>query len=250
MSRFSRKKNAPKGAPAWMVTYSDIVTLCLTFFVLLYSFSSIDTHKWTKVQLSLQDALLGDTGAGDNLLEGANGLQGDAEIEEKYKEFIQYSNEMKKLEDVKQQLESYLQGQSMSDNISVNMEERGLVLRFQDSVLFKKGKADILQESNIILKNVSNIFKKIDNPIRVEGHTDDLPIHTAKYPSNWELSTSRATNVLRYIMEQGISGDRLSAVGYSKYHPIVENNNEKNRRKNRRVDIVIIRESLQSKEPK
>lgn len=240
MRRSRRSDEYPKGAPAWMTTYGDIVTLCLTFFVLLYSFSNIDTMKWNRVQISIQSAL-GQVGAGDNLLDGSDG---------QLQEFIQYTQEMQKLENIKSQLETYLQEQNLSDNISVNMEERGLVLRFQDSVLFNKGKAELLGKSFNVLKNSAEIFQEIDNPIRVEGHTDDLPINTAKYPSNWELSTARATNVLRYLIEQGIQGDRLSAVGYSKYHPLYENNSEENRRKNRRVDIVIIRESLRVNEPK
>ena len=85
--------------------------------------------------------------------------------------------------------------------------------------------------------------------MRIEGHTDDLPIHTERFPSNWELSTTRATNVLKFLISQGLAGEKLSAVGYGEFRPIVVNDSEENRKKNRRVDIVLLRESLIIGEP-
>jgi chemotaxis protein MotB len=130
------------------------------------------------------------------------------------------------------------------------MDERGLVLRFQDSVLFEKSKADILSQTLGALKEIAKILKTTDNPIRIEGHTDDLPINTVKYPSNWELSTTRATNVLRFLIQEGLPGNRLSAVGYGEFRPLVPNDSEENRKKNRRVDLVLIRKDLIVNEPK
>lgn len=265
----------------WLITYGDLVTLCLTFFVLLYSFSTLDNQKWQNVMTSLQGSL-GVLDGGPSVNEGfsgngtgfdgnsntngssgqnaaANGQatgqdsdasgQGEVKVE-RVDEFLKYQEEMKKLEGIKGDLNTYLQAKGLSTSITVDVEERGLVLRFQDSVLFERGKADIISQSNVILKEISNILKETDNGIRIEGHTDNLPIHTERFPSNWELSTSRATNVLRFLIQQGMPGEKLSAVGYGEYHPLIPNTDEESRRKNRRVDIVILRESMQKNEPR
>lgn len=246
-----------KGQPDWLVTYGDMVTLCLTFFVLLYSFSTLDATKWKTVVYSLQGAL-GPLDGGDGILEGLpltagdNGESHESERidQDSLKEFLKYQEEMKELAQLQSVLNEYLSGKGLDNDIAVEIEQRGLVLRFQDSVLFDKSKAELLPQAIEVMREIAKILKNTDNPIRVEGHTDDLPINTVKFPSNWELSTTRATNVLRFLINEGLPGDRLSAVGYGEYHPIVKNDDEDSRRKNRRVDILLIRESLRVNEPR
>lgn len=257
-----KKKDAHKiDTNSWLATYGDMITLCLTFFVLLYSFSSLDTMKWQSLVISMKGAL-GVMDGGANVFEGPlnpelNPQQGDkgnqAATNQKIddvEEYLKYQEETKRLEEIKNVLSEYLLEEGLEANVTLNIEERGLVIRFQDSVLFEKGKADLLFQAVKVLDRLYGIFMDMDNYIRIEGHTDNLPIHTIRFPSNWELSTSRATNVLRYLFEKGLPGERLSAVGYGEYHPIAPNNDEDNRRRNRRVDIVIIRESEQKNEPR
>jgi len=278
--RRRKKDNSPEVSHAndWLVTYSDLMTLCLTFFVLLYSFSTLDNRKWMNVITSIQGSLGVLDGAGPSINEGfpgnGTGFNGSSSTNssagqagsaagqagtsagqaagqvERVDEFLKYQQEMKKLEGLQGRLGDYLQDKGLSNSISVDVEERGLVLRFQDSILFEKGKGDLLPQSTIILREIAGILDSTENGIRIEGHTDNLPIHTERYPSNWELSTSRATNVLRFLIQEGLAADKLSAVGYGEYHPLVQNTNEENRRKNRRVDIVILRDSLQKNEPR
>lgn len=256
MQNKRKQDEVKKGQPDWLMTYSDMVTLCLAFFVLLYSFSTLDVTKWKTVVFSLQGAL-GPIDGGSGILDGSPQIEGenndkneDNINQESVKEFLKYQEETKELEKLQSELKEYLSTIGMDANIAVEMEERGLVLRFQDSVLFEKSKADLLPQSINIMREISGILENTSNPIRIEGHTDDLPINTVKFPSNWELSTSRATNVLRFLINEGLSGDRLSAVGYGEYHPLIKNENEESRKKNRRVDIVLIRESLRANEPK
>lgn len=257
MRRRNKSNNKSSGLPGWYATYSDMVTLLLTFFVLLFSFSTIDAAKWKAVVTSVQGAL-GMLDGGTSLIEVplSNSLdEGVSEGErdklnevEKIDEFLKYQEETKKLEDVQGKLKDYLASKGLDSVVFTSIEERGLVLRFTDSVLFEKGRAELLKGSNEILKGVAEIIKQLDNPLRIEGHTDNLAIHTVKFPSNWELSTTRATTVLQYFIKMNIDPKRLSAVGYGEFHPIAENDSEENRRKNRRVDIVIIRQSQQYKE--
>lgn len=235
----------------WLLTYSDMVTLCLAFFVLLYSFSTLDTMKWKSVLSSLQGAL--------GVMDGSKipATQPDENIydakvpdDSSMDEYLKYQEERKKLEEIRDRLNEYLAAQGLNENITTSIEERGVVIRLQDSVLFPKGSADLYPQSAVALAGMCSIFREIKNPIKIEGHTDTLPIHTTRFPSNWELSTSRATNVLRYLIKESVPGERLSAVGYGEFHPVAPNDCEENRRKNRRVDIVLIRESLIINEPK
>jgi chemotaxis protein MotB len=235
----------------WLLTYSDMVTLCLTFFVLLYSFSSIDTVKWKSLINSLQGAL-GVMSGSDIPTTTADENQFDMKkIDQmKVEQYLMYEEETKRMEEIQARLNEYLSSNDLDENISTSMEERGVIIRFQDSVLFPKSSADLYQESTVILSGLSSIFKELGNPIRIEGHTDNLPINTERFPSNWELSTTRATNVLRFLIKQGVPGGQLSAVGYGEFRPIIANDCEENRKKNRRVDIVLLRESLVFGEPK
>jgi chemotaxis protein MotB len=253
MSRYTRRtEEESENTHHWLLTYSDVVTLCLTFFVLLYSFSTLDAYKWKSLISSLRGALGvldgGNIPLDDSVFGNAN-LVEEKEIVTQEENFKKYQKEMRKLQKIQQDLMNFISSHDLESRISTSIEERGLVIRFQDSVLFSKGSADLYPESRTILLGLAEILKEINSPIRIEGHTDDLPINTPRYPSNWELSTARAVNVLRYLIEQGISEKLLSAVGYGEFHPLVPNTDEENRSKNRRVDLVIIRESLLVNEP-
>ncbi len=121
------------------------------------------------------------------------------------------------------------------------MTQRGLVIRFTGQLLFNLGEADIREEGEDVLLRVADIIREVPNDVLVEGHTDNLPINTPEFPSNWELSTARATRVIRYFIEnEDIDPDRLSASGYSEYQPLRPNDTPENRAENRRVEIVLL----------
>jgi chemotaxis protein MotB len=253
MNNRRRRNQEPEAdkSDLWLLTYSDMVTLCLTFFVLLYSFSTIDTVKWKSLVISLQGALgvmpgseLPTTTAEENEF---NTLKID---EIKIEQYLMYEEEIKRMEEIQAKFDEFLSANNLEEDIATSMEERGVVIRFQDSVLFPKSSADLYQKATVILAGFSSIIAELGNPIRIEGHTDNLPINTERFPSNWELSTARATNVLRFLIKEGVSGEKLSAVGYGEFRPLVANDCEENRKKNRRVDIVLLRESLILGEPK
>lgn len=238
MRKRGRKDN--KENTNWLITYSDLVTLLLSFFVLLFSFSEIDAQKFRSIMSSFQ----GSTG----VLEGGTTLDVENELED------ELGIDKDELENLKEILEEYAESIGLGDQITLKVEERGLVIRFMDSVFFDSGYADIKTESLEILHYVSDILKReefSDKHIKIEGHTDTDPIvYSTEYPTNWELSAIRATNVLRYLVEEEkIDGRRVSSSGYSYHRPIVPNDTGKNKAKNRRVDIVILRPSYEKWEP-
>jgi chemotaxis protein MotB len=137
------------------------------------------------------------------------------------------------------------------NGIQVNLDERGLVIRFVEGVLFDSGKADIKNEARAILDKIAPLLIDTHRHIRIEGHTDNLPINTREFPSNWELSTARAVNVVKYFIEKhNFSPYILSAAGYGEYRPIAPNDSDKNRALNRRVDIIILKSTSESTEPR
>lgn len=238
-----RRKREESNAGNWLTTYSDLVTLLLCFFVLLFSFSEIDAQKFRNIMSAFQ--------GGTGVLEGGTTLEINENLESLEGEGVLEED----LEKLKELLEEYADSVGLENQIILSVEERGLVVRFMDNVLFDSGKANLKHESMEILKSVAEILNRDDfkdRLIKVEGHTDTDPIiYSAKFPTNWELSATRATNVLRYLVEEeNIDGSRISSSGYSFYRPIVPNDTRENKAKNRRVDMVILKSYYEEMEPK
>lgn len=229
-----------QGAPEWMNTYGDMVTLLMCFFVLLFAFSSIDAQKFEAVMISFQGSA-GVLSGGKSLSEAPMVFDAMPESKTSSEQVI----EQNKLEDLKEKVEQYISENQMQAEVDVELESYGLVIRFKDNVLFDPGSAVIKVNSYDILFFLGNLLNSeefINEKIRVEGHTDNVPINTPMYPSNWELSTSRATNVVKFFIERGsLIPIRLSASGYSEYHPIATNETVEGRSANRRVEIVIVK---------
>ena len=242
MSRRTRRRREEETvASNWLTTYSDMITLLLCFFILLFAFSEVDAQKFRSIMSSFR----GGTGV---LNSGSSLDMMDFEIE--------YMDEGdRELEELRELLEEYAGENGLGPEIILNVEERGLVIRFMDKVLFDSGKADLKPEAKEILDSVAEILNREefkDKLIKVEGHTDTDPIvYSTTFPTNWELSAIRATNVLRYLVEEnGIDGNRISSSGYSYHRPIAPNDTPENKQMNRRVDIVILKSIYEDMEPK
>ncbi|MDK2917395.1 MAG: chemotaxis protein MotB [Candidatus Petromonas sp.] len=231
------------GAPDYMMTYGDMMTLLLSFFVLLFAFSEIDAKKFEAIMESFKGSA--------GILKSGKSLEIDQLISESSNNDRPALgiNEIENLRKLKKIVEDYLSKNNLQDEILVQLEDRGLLLRFKENVLFDSGKAILKNHSKTTLVFLSDLLKKeefIERHIRIEGHTDSDPINNAKYPSNWELSSIRASNVVRFFIEEThMSPERFSIAGYSQYRPVAPNNNEKNKAKNRRVDIVILKSNFE-----
>ncbi|MBN2897927.1 MAG: flagellar motor protein MotB [Clostridia bacterium] len=256
----SKKDKCPEckaGLPEWMATYGDLVTLLMCFFVLLFAFSEIDAQKFEAVMESFQGSA--------GILSGGTTISQENLIFEATPEVTtsETSPVTEDIQQLKEQIEAYLednkeknQNQSQDNieqDIIVEIDTRGLIIRFPDKALFDSGKADLKRESMDTLDFLGGLLNSDEfnmMAIRVEGHTDNVPINTFRFPSNWELSTTRATNVLKYfINEAKMNPQRLAASGYGEYYPIEDNATREGRSKNRRVDIVILSKHFESVEP-
>ena len=232
-----RKSDEHENLERWLLTYADLITLLLAFFIVMYSMSKVDAKRFGRMQEALAGVLKGGTVAikkGDQM--GALPGKGVLEV-----------GHLKSLgEKVQESV------QKLGDNklISTEMTERGLVIHIMESALFREGSADLEPKAVATLDLVAKEIGDIPNHVRIEGHTDNKPINTARFPSNWELSSARATEVVKYLVNShGVKPDRISALGYGEYRPLVANNGDEGRAKNRRVDIVVLTMEMTVTEP-
>ncbi len=234
------KKNVEKkeaaGSPAWMTTFSDLMSLLLTFFILLYSMSTLDAIKFKSVASALQSVLLGEAKptifqhdiTGETAVDPVAEMPSEDQIEAQMAEMLE-------------KVKAFVKNNDLEAEVSVMQNKRGIVLEINEKVVFEMGEAILKEDSKDTLDKISLLFLEIDNDVIIEGHTDNIPINTPKYPSNWELSSSRSVNVLRYFLgTESIIPERISATGYGEYRPVVENSSRENRAKNRRVNILIL----------
>lgn len=245
MARKRRQEENSGGGEAWLATYADLVTLLLCFFVLLFASSTLDVAKFEAFISSFQ----GGAGVmpGGDKMDNLPSLSGDSDDET--------DSELEDLTTIKELIDEYSEEKGIEADIETVIEERGLLIRSLDNVFFDSGKAEVKQEAKSMLDFIGELIKKeefSERQLRIEGHTDSDPITNIsnKYPTNWELSAIRATNVLRYLTEaQGIDGNRVSTSGYGDTRPIVPNDTPTNKAINRRVDLIILRTSYSDVEP-
>ena len=224
----------------WLTTFNDLVTLLMVFFVLLFSMSSINTDKIIAFQHALQSGLgiLKEGKMASVSIKDPQPIKDMSHIGTQAEGLRSPDNEVLETltADVLQDLESEL-------GIQVTLCNQGVRLVFENRVLFEFGKAAIHPEGFAFLDKIATLLKKVPDTVRVEGHTDNVPIHTKRFPSNWELSVARAVNVVKYFAGVGnINPRRLSAVGYGESRPLGPNDTPSNRAKNRRVEILLITE--------
>ena len=236
---------APENHERWLISYADFITLLMVLFVVLYSMSQVDASKYEQLAQSLNIALTGGTGildysspgiiSPDDLGSPVNPTPTPADID-----MSTSQTELENMEGLQKKLATYFSDNGMVDSVSMSIDERGLVVSLTDTILFDPGRAVIKAEALNELIAVGQALDAQENHIRVEGHTDNVPISTAQFPSNWELSTQRATNVVRILQDNcGLPPTLLRSTGFGEYQPIGDNTTPEGRQSNRRIDIVI-----------
>ncbi len=232
MARQKKPPEPPKGAPAYMSTWGDMCTLLLCFFVMLLAMSTIDPAKFNVAASSFQNAFSGVLESFPSVL-----ITKDVLIPR------MGGNEQNKRMaiDAAMRIKRAVEKEKLQDAVKVQVTESGIAIKIADPIGFDVGQAEIKPELAPTLRDIALIINKVGSTqIRVEGHTDDLPIRTARFPSNWELSAARALNVVKFFAQSGgINPARLSAIGYGEYRPLVPNISVENRRVNRRIEIYV-----------
>lgn len=233
MARKRKKKD--KGGLSgdeWLTTYSDTVTLLLTFFILLYTSSIVDTKKLQGIAREFQSMFSSNSG---------NAVFQVTENEQLPTDGDSGGEGSKDIFNVYEQVKEFIEEKNLDASLQIKEDERGVVLQIKDSILFETAKAELKNDSLPMLSTISELMEKVPNNIIVEGHTDNVPINNYIFKSNWELSTTRAVNVVRFFIEnKGQSPARFTAAGYGEFKPIVSNDSEENKAKNRRVNILLV----------
>ena len=237
----------------WLVSYADFITLLFAVFVVLYAMSQSDKKKVEEVVASIQQSFgMVQSGAPSpkmnvlpssqvniapsvrpevSIVPGTKTVRGQVKTRADEKDFRQ----------IKSSIEAYLVKQGAQSKVSLTITRRGLIVSLKEAGFFDSGQAQIKSSAYELINTIAEAMSQYNNPLRLEGHTDNVPISSAQFPSNWELSTARAVNGLKYLIKNfDVDPNKISATGYAEFRPLSENDTPEGRAKNRRVDLVML----------
>ncbi|MCM3711364.1 flagellar motor protein MotB [Sporosarcina luteola] len=241
MSRRRKRKNKDEGHmdESWLLPYADLLTLLLALFIVLFASSSLDEAKFSQLSSVFNQIFDGGTGVMDSSAPTPVSIPKDS-IGEK-NENSSYLEDQQSLEEIQDKLDEYIAVQELENQFQTKLTEEGLLITIRDSILFESGKATIKPQYATLSKDIANLLV-FDKPrqIVITGHTDDIPINSAEFPSNWELSMMRAINFLKTIVNNDKLDPQLFSVkGYGENKPVASNDTVEGRSKNRRVEVLI-----------
>ena len=261
MARKKKEEDAPQGSPAWMATFSDLMNLLLCFFVLLFSMSTVDAEKFEQIAAALSNSFSVLPAGGAAMGEGALVSNGVAQLNdlavystnmgektEKREEQADLQEleeeKLEQSENMAEEIEEKLEQSNVIEAVEIDFTSQYVVLTLNGTLLFDSGKAEIRQEAMGVVDSIGELLPGYaGNVIEIEGHTDNVPIHTARYRNNNELSSARAISVAEYYMQtRNLNPSTLKYSGRGEYVPIGDNNTAEGRAQNRRVEIKIYNE--------
>lgn len=228
-----RRRRSPVRPPhrdRWLVSYADFITLLFAFFVVMYSAAQLDQRRAGQLATAIQTAFL-QRGSLPPVPSDVGGTSGGAST----------TPEDEDQTVLKNRIEQTLAAEIANGDVAVRSSAEGLVISLREVGFFDTGSDKIKASSVPAFTQLAKVLKQDGSFIRIEGHTDNVPIHNARFSSNWDLSTARATATIRLLMHYGLNPERMAASGYAEYHPIADNSTSKGRALNRRVDIVVPR---------
>lgn len=264
-----RRKEEHANHERWLVSYADFITLLFAFFTVLYAISAVDAKKMDKLVVAMQMAFDTQGFPGKDSRIGLSQSEASPIMQEQLTIGIMppvggatsrslqpdqsktLSAVAKKLDldVVKAKVEDAIKDEKLREKVSIQREDRGLRISLAEQGFFDSGRAVVRADAIPILQKIASSLADVPNHIRIEGHTDNRPINTPTFPSNWELSTARATFIIQYFLSNfGYAPEVLSAAGYGEYRPVATNDTPEGRSRNRRVDIVILDEVLSRRE--
>ena len=243
MARQKKRVDEHSNHERWLISYADFITLLFAFFVVMYAISSVNEGKYRVLSNSISHAF---SSPQANIVPPANTFEpipsrtlkplGDPETG---KEESRKKEQREKMQQMAQELADVLEPLLRAGKVKVTESQKGISIEISDSVLFSPGQAILGQTAINAMRDVASVLAVADFPITIEGHTDNLPIKTAQFPSNWELSAMRATTVLRLFIDSGVAASRLTAIGYGEQRPVETNDYPEGRARNRRVNIFV-----------
>jgi len=263
MGRRRKKEGEHENHERWIVSYADFITLLFAFFVVMYSISSVNEGKYRVLSQTLMDAFqeprrskdpiqIGELTRGDgqvsevvdnSLIEMPSLEPVNPEAQTEQQDMggasTAIDNEQKRLGYLAAMIENVLTDYVEQDLVEVRFSDNRVMVDMKDKMLFSSGSARLSRTAVHVMREISRILANLPNQIQVEGNTDDRPIHTDEFPSNWELSAARAASVVHLMTRMGVDPSRMSAIGYSEYRPVAGNDTEEGRQKNRRVTLVV-----------
>ncbi|MDH3630621.1 MAG: OmpA family protein [Gammaproteobacteria bacterium] len=242
---FSGAFEDEEGNSAWIVTFADMMTLILVFFILLYTLADFEDEAYKELIESVQ--VIDGNGNQISVIDFAKSEGRNPEPLKAIEDMLGLSSGNVPVENLKPalvaDLESMISSTDLADGVELAFDGDQINLQIDGRYLFESGQVELKDRARFIFANLAQMFRDYaDYSIAIRGHTDDLNIQTTQFPSNWELSAVRATTVLRFFIQQGIDPERMTATGYADYLPLVENNSPANRTRNRRVEFVLEKE--------
>ncbi len=225
-----KKEEEHENQERWLISYADFITLLFAFFVTMYSTSSVHEGKYRAVSDSVNEAFHPVIALSSSNIRLTSKQSGTAMFDTGLKLFFKY-----------RKMEEEVRTMDPSGQISLIKDRRGTVIRIENSLAFETGQAKILPVFSEKLDKIAELIAALPNPVQIEGHTDNIPIKTPDYPSNWELSTGRAMSIVKYFVDRhAMDPQRFSVAGYGEFRPIDTNDSPEGRAKNRRVEIVVV----------
>jgi chemotaxis protein MotB len=246
----------------WLVSYADFITLLFAVFVVLYAMGQSDKKKVEEVMQSIQSsfgmATAGATAPKMNVIPSQSmtiipSLKPEVKTSPMGRTRsgqVKSRADEKDFRQIKSAVDAYLVKQGAQSKVTLEITRRGLVVSLKEAGFFNSGQADIKPEAYELINTIAEVMSQYNNPLRLEGHTDNVPISTSQFPSNWELSTARATQGLKYLLKHfDVDASKISATGYAEFRPITDNTTAEGRAKNRRVDLVMLSGESERGEP-
>jgi chemotaxis protein MotB len=239
MRRQSRHSRPHVSRERWLISYADFITLLFAFFATMYAISSVDAQKLSTVAHALQVAF-DDSAKGRSLASGQGLLPENGVLVPEQTERTSAEVQSKVSRELALELDTH--------RLELIVDRRGVTLSIPEAGTFAVGRDELSDTAQELVGRIAESLAGFNNAVRVEGHTDDVPIHTVRFASNWDLSAARASRVVEFLISKGLAPGRLSATGFAEFHPRVANNSPENRASNRRIDLVILNSATTSAE--
>lgn len=232
---------------SWLLPYSDLMTLLLAMFIVLFGMSSVNAEKFKAVSDAFNNVLSGGSGILDQSSFNSNDMQ-SFKVQPKPDDVKASVNELRRreqenLEGLKKQLDNYIKQNGLTNDLDTKLNQSQLMITISDKALFPSGEAEVKPDARKLAEAISDMLEQFpDYEVIVSGHTDNIPISNKEYPSNWDLSSARALNFMKILMlNTQLDPQKFSAIGYGEYHPVSTNESAVGRAQNRRVEVSIIR---------